>query len=227
MALILSLETSTNVCAVALFEGDKLIGEAIISTEKSHSKSLVTLVASTLEDCNVPISALSAVAISKGPGSYTGLRIGTSFAKGICYSLDLPLISIDTLDGMIESLSEKKPKMLFCPMIDARRMEVYFKISDRSGKVVSETQPKIIEPSSFSELLDNHSILFFGDGSEKCQPVINHENAFFSNDFNMSAKGVGKLAFSKFVSDDFENMAYFEPFYLKEYKAGKPKPLIA
>lgn len=213
-------------CAVALYDDDQLLGASRISTDRAHSKSLASMVKSTIDSCNVNKADLSAVAISQGPGSYTGLRIGTSFAKGVCFSLNIPLIGIDTLDGMIETLPAKDPEALFCPMIDARRMEVYCKVTDSDGGLVTELQPKIIDETSFQELLNENKLFLFGDGALKCEPVIKHKNIFYRKDFEMSAKGVGSLAFRKFAKNEFEDLAYFEPFYLKEYKAGKPKPLI-
>ncbi len=227
MSLILSLETTTKVCSVALYDSDTLLTETSLSIEKAHSQFLASLVDSTFKYSHQNKSALSAVAISSGPGSYTGLRIGTSFAKGICFSMNIPLISINTLDGMIQLVKRENEKILYCPMLDARRMEVYCKVENDDGIQVEDTHARIIEENSFLDLLDKNVILFFGDGSAKCKSILNHKNARFQDKFQISAKGIGELAYSKFENEEFEDVAYFEPFYLKEYKAGKPKPLIA
>jgi len=226
MSLILSLETTTKVCSVALYDSDTLLTETSLSIEKAHSQFLASLVDSTFKYSHQNKSALSAVAISSGPGSYTGLRIGTSFAKGICFSMNIPLISINTLDGMIQLVKRENEKILYCPMLDARRMEVYCKVENDDGIQVEDTHARIIEENSFLDLLDKNVILFFGDGSAKCKSILNHKNARFQDKFQISAKGMGSLAFTKFENTEFEDVAYFEPFYLKEYKAGKPKPLI-
>ena len=169
---------------------------------------------------------IKAVAVSAGPGSYTGLRIGTSTAKGLCYALDIPLIDIDTLAAMSHGMSRYYKDSLLCPMIDARRMEVYCQVVDSGMEVIEPTQAKIIDDSSYSELLKEHKVVFFGNGSDKCRQVITHDNAHFVSNIIPSAVPLGELAWHKFMSEHFEDVAYFEPEYLKEYQVIKPKKLI-
>ena len=226
MGNILSLETSTEVCAVALFQNNVLLGETRLSSEKAHSKSLASMTKQLLSAHDISPNQLHAVAISSGPGSYTGLRIGTSFAKGICFSMDVPLIAIPTLDGMIAQARIEDELVAYCPMIDARRMEVYCKVESANGEELIETHAHVVDETSFNDILENGKVLFFGDGAGKSKDVLQHQNAVYLDSFEMSALGIGILAFSKFEKKAFENMAYFEPFYLKEYKAGKPKPMI-
>jgi len=223
MCLILSLETTTNVCAAALYEGEILLAESCLAIEKAHSKSLASIVDSIFKYAEHSKQSLSAVAVSSGPGSYTGLRIGTSFAKGICYSLDIPLLSVKTLDGMIQSVKRENECLIYCPMIDARRMEVYCKLVKSDGKTIEETDARIIDSNSFQDHLTDNLVYFFGDGAKKCKPFLNHKNALFHDNFIISARGIGQLANNKFAMKDFEDVAYYEPFYLKEYIAGKSK----
>jgi tRNA threonylcarbamoyladenosine biosynthesis protein TsaB len=176
------------------------------------------------------MTELDAVAVSKGHGSYTGLRIGISTAKGLCYALDKPLISVNTLEAMAAGFidSGKFDKgTLFCPMIDARRMEVYTAVYNSEGVEVSAVEAKIINSSSFSELLSSGKVVFFGDGAEKCQEILElHANAILVTDFINSARDLGKPAFQKFLNKDFEDIAYFEPFYLKDFLATQPKKMV-
>lgn len=225
--MILSIETSTPVCSVALHDAGRLIGSFDLLVEKSHSEKLSVIIRDLLAHAGVDKSSLLAVAVSAGPGSYTGLRIGTSTAKGLCYALDLPLIAIDTLTAMAAGIQKYLPNQLLCPMIDARRMEVYCQVVGTELKVIEPTQAKIIEANSFSELLSSQSITFFGNGAEKCQPIIASENTRFVADVHPSAVHVGELAYLSFIEGTFEDVAYFEPHYLKEFQAIKPKKLIA
>jgi tRNA threonylcarbamoyladenosine biosynthesis protein TsaB len=167
---------------------------------------------------------IDAVAISKGPGSFTGLRIGTSTAKGICYALDAELIAINSLEAMANGMAKYQfEDALLCPMIDARRMEVYCLITKNNLSIVEKTQAKIIDESSFSNLLSDNRIIFFGNGAIKCKPVLDHsENAIFIDDIVPSAEHIGILAWKAYQQKLFENLAYFEPFYLKDFIAKKP-----
>jgi tRNA threonylcarbamoyladenosine biosynthesis protein TsaB len=227
MAAILSLETSTNVCSVALHHQGKLIASSEIHIEQSHASKLALLIDDLKRSCEFPLNKLNAVAISAGPGSYTGLRIGTSTAKGLCYALDLPLIAINTLDLLAFQVSKYNfTENLLVPMIDARRMEVYCQITNPQLQNVLPVEAKIIDEFSFADLLENKQITFFGNGADKCREVIKHKNAFFLQDIYPSAIQLGKMAFEKFTTQKFEDLSSFEPFYLKDFIAKKPSVLI-
>lgn len=224
MALILGIETSTKNCSVALFSEDKLISEKSLLSEKySHSETLTIFIQELFNDTDYLLSDLDAISVSIGPGSYTGLRIGVSTAKGLCYSLNIPLISVFTLQSMSQSISDEDSSFdLYCPMIDARRMEVYSAFYDNKNNEVRKIQADIIDSSTFSHLLDK-KIVFFGDGSEKCKEIINSEKAVFLNDVYPSARNLKKISYRKFKESNFEDIAYFEPFYLKDFIAGVKK----
>jgi tRNA threonylcarbamoyladenosine biosynthesis protein TsaB len=220
MALILSIDTSTKVCSVALHQDTLLLGVFEMFTEKSHSSAITILIENIVQQCGFELKDLSAVAIAKGPGSYTGLRIGTATAKGLCFALDKPLIAINTLASMAYGLSRQMPfpHILFCPMIDARRMEVYCAIYNHTQEILLPVDARIIQQDSFSQLIARHKIVFFGDGASKCKNVLNYsDNALFIENFHPSAAYVGALALGKFNENIFEDIAYFEPFYLKEF----------
>lgn len=215
--MILSIETSTSNCSVALhtLEGELLVLEEL-DEPNIHASKLFVFIKGVLE--KNPIASLKAIAVSKGPGSYTGLRIGVSAAKGLCYGLDLPLIAINTLHGMAHAASHLiGGEALLIPMIDARRMEVYNAIFDDKLSEVSATCATIIDASSFENYLTK-PCYFFGDGMPKCKEVLSiHKNALFIENVKASAKSIGVLAASKYKSSQFENLAYFEPYYLKEF----------
>lgn len=225
MALILSIETATRVCSVALHQDSKLLAVQELFIEKSHSGQLTLLIKDILQYCEITFDAIDAVAVSKGPGSYTGLRIGTSTAKGLCFSLDIPLIAINTLEAMAyEMMKYNTEKALLCPMVDARRMEVYCLVKDHDFNTIEATSAKIIDEDSFQELLSERKMILFGDGASKCIPYLGKiSNALFVHDVKPSASGVGALAWSKYQHQKFENIAYFEPYYLKDFKVNKPK----
>jgi tRNA threonylcarbamoyladenosine biosynthesis protein TsaB len=196
-------------------------------------------------EAGLELSAIDAISVSKGPGSYTGLRIGVATAKGLCYALDKPLIAVETLRaagcgmrdtgyGMRDARYGKRPEargpkpevlsQLFCPMLDARRMEVYYAIYDTDCNEIKETCAEIIDERSFSDLLKDHVILFAGDGAGKCRDVLKHQpNAMFFDDFALSSRYMIRFAEEKFAGKAFEDLAYFEPFYLKDFIAGKPR----
>ena len=183
-----------------------------------------------LKECALTFSQLDAVAVSKGPGSYTGLRIGVATAKGLCFALDKPLIGINTLQAFThEFLLQKKneadalsPSSLLCPMIDARRMEVYAALFNNDMEMMRETKAEIITEQSFEKELKKHQVIFFGDGASKCKPLLQHHtNAVFIDDFVPSARGQVALALNAFEQKQFEDVAYFEPFYLKEFLGFK------
>jgi tRNA threonylcarbamoyladenosine biosynthesis protein TsaB len=220
MALILSIETSTSVCSVALHQDTKLLGVYELFTEKSHASAITLLIDNLMQQSGHLLEDVSAIAVSKGPGSYTGLRIGVATAKGICFALDKPLIAVSTLEAMAFGLQRQYPvnNYLYCPMIDARRMEVYCQVFDSQLNSVLPIDARIIDLNSFEDLLAKQQILFFGDGAAKCKEVLEYsENALFIEDMAPSAKYTGVLAWQRYTYQQFENIAYFEPFYLKEF----------
>ena len=225
MSLILTIDTSTKVCSVALHSDGKLLAISELYTEKSHSGMLTTLCENVVRYAGFSLNDLDAFAVAKGPGSYTGLRIGVSTAKGFCFALDKPLIAVNTLEAMAYQLKDFYDEThLLCPMIDARRMEVYCQILDNQMNVISETEAKIINELSFSEILDEKKIVFFGDGATKCRAEISHKNAVFLNtEIHPSAKTVGLVATKSFEKSLFENVVTLEPFYLKDFVGTQPK----
>ena len=225
--MILAIETSTDVCSVAIYNQGRLLAVSESLDAYSHAERLAPLIDEILSDNNVNRKELSAVAVSAGPGSYTGLRIGTSTAKGLCYALDIPLITIGTLESMLEGIEQGNDNHLLCPMLDARRMEVYCLLADSNGKIIEPTQAKIIDESSFSTYLNTSKIIFFGNGADKCKSVITTENAIFIDDIKPSAINIGKLAYNKYKMNDFADLVNFEPDYLKAFRAIKAKnPLL-
>jgi tRNA threonylcarbamoyladenosine biosynthesis protein TsaB len=186
---------------------------------------LNSFIADICKEAGKKLSDIDAVAVSKGPGSYTGLRIGVSAAKGFCFSLNIPLISVDTLQAMAKSQNHQN--VFFCPMIDARRMEVYTALYDAEGNKIEDISAKIIDENSFEKELKANKIIFFGDGAEKCRVVLeSNPNAIFIENVHPSAKYVNELALEKYNNKEFEDLAYFEPFYLKDFIATTPKKLL-
>jgi tRNA threonylcarbamoyladenosine biosynthesis protein TsaB len=233
LSLILNIETATDICSVALAKDGFLLSIAESDEPKSHAGTVTRFIQQVMKESNLKLSQLDAVAVSKGPGSYTGLRIGTATAKGLCYALDKPLIAINTLQSMTSfflsscpsQTSSREPiRTLFTPLIDARRMEVYTAVFDSSLNEISETKAKIISANSFSELLQENKIFFFGDGVDKCVQILNAKaNAHFIKGFRASARGMLSLSEKAFTEKRMENIAYFEPYYLKDFVANKPK----
>lgn len=225
MSVVLCIETATTICSVAVFSNEDMLGYQEYRIDKSHSNLLPAIIQSTLEGASLGKPDISAVAVSEGPGSYTGLRIGASIAKGLCYSLNVPLIAINTLHSMAAEVNKfNLSNALLCPMIDARRMEVYACIIDANNGVVEETAPHIVDSGSFSNYLKSHQVWFFGNGADKCLEVLgSNTNAKFISGIVPSAKSMGELAYTMFKSGAFVDLAYFEPFYLKEFRATKPK----
>jgi tRNA threonylcarbamoyladenosine biosynthesis protein TsaB len=223
MALILSIETATPVCSIALHEEDRLISCQSLYLAKSHAESLLQMIADLFKLGPYTQADLTAVAISQGPGSYTGLRIGAATAKGFCYALDIPLIAVNTLEAMAYGVNIFNcSKSFLCPMIDARRMEVYYLLAHASGNIVEETQAKVIDEHSFQSWLAQNQVIFFGDGAAKCKPVLGKQpKAIFLEGVHASAQHIGALAYSKFQQRNFEPIATFEPCYLKPFQ-GKP-----
>jgi tRNA threonylcarbamoyladenosine biosynthesis protein TsaB len=219
MAVILSIETSTSVCSAALHENGNLIACKELFTPHSAASQLAVQIQELLQETEIEIHQLAAVAVCSGPGSYTGLRIGTSTAKGICYGLNLPLIAVDSLWALASNVKDTAVTDLLCPMIDARRMEVYCCLLDASFRSFAETHARVIDADSFNEILSHHFVLFFGDGAAKCREIIRHPHAAFADQVYNSAGGMGRLAWQKFVKGEFEDLRLFEPKYLKEFVA--------
>ncbi|MCH8318885.1 MAG: tRNA (adenosine(37)-N6)-threonylcarbamoyltransferase complex dimerization subunit type 1 TsaB [Bacteroidetes bacterium] len=228
MSLILSIETSTKVCSVALHKQGTLVAHDEIIAEKSHAEILTILTKNIISGSGFNFNQIDAIAISKGPGSYTGLRIGTSTAKGLCYALEKPLIAINTLQAMAYEIINLHPEYsgsifnlqssILCPMLDARRMEVYYAMFNASNEFIKDTSAEIMDEFSFKDVLPASKVIFFGEGMDKCKPILSkHENAIFLDDIFPSAKNIGYLATSRYKENDFEDVAYFEPFYLKDF----------
>ncbi|MDZ7739324.1 MAG: tRNA (adenosine(37)-N6)-threonylcarbamoyltransferase complex dimerization subunit type 1 TsaB [Bacteroidales bacterium] len=224
--MILCIETATSVCSVSLCHKGELLEIRESSEEKSHASLLTVFIEDILKKTGLQASELDAVAVSKGPGSYTGLRIGVSAAKGIAYAAELPLIAIPTTAIMYYGARTDKEYDYFCPMIDARRMEVYTAVYDNKGSTVIPISAHILTDNSFSEILEKGKVLFFGDGAEKCRDIIKHPSAFFNGSFRTSSTYMCKPAQEAFDKGDFEDTAYFEPFYLKDFIATIPKKNI-
>lgn len=226
MSNILLIETATRVCSVGLTTNGTITAIRESFEQRSHAELITIFIDEVLQDSNVDINKLDAVAVSMGPGSYTGLRIGVSTAKGICYALDIPLIAIDTLQAMAMGLAElrNQPDELYCPMIDARRMEVYTAVFDHANKRLSDTEALIIDEKSFEAMRNKNKLVFFGDGADKCKKILgSHHHAIFIDQFHPSVINMSDIAEHKFVEKKFENSAYFEPFYLKDFVAAPPK----
>ena len=235
MALLLNIETSTAVCSVTLGKDGKLLALKENKEGMKHASHLTVFIENILKENNLTPSDLDGVAISMGPGSYTGLRIGVSTAKGLCFGSNLPLIAINTLQAMTKPLHENKKLIsqlknaesaYFCPMIDARRMEVYTAFFNGDNEMVRDISADIIDENSFEKELSEREIVFFGDGSGKCKDIIKNENGIFLEDITPSAIGMVELAEQKFQNSEFEDVAYFEPFYLKDFVATTPKKNI-
>jgi tRNA threonylcarbamoyladenosine biosynthesis protein TsaB len=231
--MILCLETATPVCSVALCDSNGVISIKESHDNKSHAANITLFIQDLLQEAKIRTEELDAVAVSKGPGSYTGLRIGVSVAKGIAYGASIPLIGIDTTRSMfngIISTSDKKygtdSNSLFCPMIDARRMEVYYSLFDAKGNTVKGISAEVIDEKTFSGIPESLKIIFFGDGSEKCHDITGHKNSVFADDFTVSAADMQKPVFEEFNAGHFEDVAYFEPFYLKDFIATIPRKNI-
>ena len=230
MSCILNIETSTDVCSVAISDNGQVIFNKEDHSGPNHAVKLGVYVDEALSFIDAHGIPLEAVAVSCGPGSYTGLRIGVSMAKGICYGRDVKLISIPTLELMaVPVLLGEHPTeedALIVPMLDARRMEVYANVMDRALKEVRPIQADIVDADTYKEYLDRGTVYFFGNGAEKCMEVINHPNARLVKGIEPLAKNMAPLAEKRFVEGKFEDVAYFVPFYLKDFVAKMPKKLL-
>ena len=212
--------------SVAIHRDGALIAHQELFLEKSHSGLLTIMIDDLIDHCGIGINDLNAVALSEGPGSYTGLRIGASTAKGLAYSLEIPLIGVSTSEAMCRSVTLYDPKpILLCPMLDARRMEVYCLVANQDYEVIQEVHPHIVDQSSFLNILTDNKVVFFGNGASKCKEHIIHQNAFFIESVTPNAKHIGNLAYLKYKNDEFLDLAYFEPFYLKDFRPTQPSTL--
>ena len=218
--LILHIETSTNICSIAVSENGQCLFSKSDSEGMNHAALLSVFIAEAMEFLKSTSKKPDAVAVSSGPGSYTGLRIGVSTAKGLCYGLDIPLIAVSTLEVLTANalqITETTANSLFCPMIDARRMEVYAAIYNQEGIIQREISADIIDENSYSEILERHIVYFFGNGAEKCKATLTHVNARFIDGMYPLAENMIVLAEKAYNEKKFVDVAYFEPFYLKEF----------
>lgn len=224
MGVILSIETATSVCSVALHDEDgRMVAVVELFQENAHAQKLMPLIETLLQQAGLGQDELCAVAVSSGPGSYTGLRIGVSTAKGLAYALGIPLIGVDTLNALARrAIRFVAPEDLVIPMIDARRMEVYCKILSGEMEELLPLAPVIIDEYSFETYLSSRKVFFLGDANEKVRGVIRHERAVFIPLLN-SAETVGEVAVNKYRNSQFDDVAYFEPNYLKEFRVLKSK----
>ena len=223
MPIILSIETSTTNCSVSLSKkGETLALKEDNSANYSHAESLHVFIDDVLKSANINKRDIDAIAVSKGPGSYTGLRIGVSAAKGLCYALDKPLISISSLHALAHQVNTKEGVIV--SMLDARRMEVYSAIYDSKFNLLRNIEAQILDEFSFKEELEDGKVFLVGNGVEKTKALISHDNAIYIDNKVPSANEMSALAFAKYKIDDTEDVAYFEPFYLKDFIALKPKP---
>ena len=231
--LILHIETATDICSVALSEGDHQLALVESGQERSHAILLNTFIRQSVSEAGKELKDLDGIAVSKGPGSYTGLRIGVSTAKGLSYALEIPLLASGTLENMangslsntriMELTSLHDEKLLLCPLLDARRMEVYAGFYTTKKQVFREVTADIIEKDSYKEILESHQVCFFGNGAEKCKAILDHPNAHFIDGINPSAASMIVPVLERYHQKQFENVAYFEPFYLKDFIATTPK----
>jgi tRNA threonylcarbamoyladenosine biosynthesis protein TsaB len=224
--MILCLETATPVCSVALCTEEEIVSVKQNSENRSHASLLTVFIEEMLAGNGIKAKDLDAVAVSKGPGSYTGLRIGVSVAKGIAYRTGIPLIGIDTPLSMYSGMKygdynikglNNRGEIIWCPMLDARRMEVYYCLFDDHGKRIREISAEVISEGAFSDIGEEKMIVFFGDGAMKCNSVISGKNSIFFRDYEISAAHMQRPVFEAYNNGRFENLAYFEPFYLKDF----------
>lgn len=230
MSCILNIETSTNVCSVAVSQDGQCIFEKEDHSGPNHAEKLGTFVDEALSFTDNHAIPFDAVAVSCGPGSYTGLRIGVSMAKGICYGRGLKLIGVPTLEALcvpvlLHEMVEEEDALL-CPMLDARRMEVYAQILDRGLKEIRPIHADVVEADTYKEWLDAHPVYFFGNGAAKCKDVITHPNAHFISGIEPLAKNMMPLAEKRNANEKWEDVAYFVPFYLKDFVAKLPRKLL-
>lgn len=213
---ILNVETSTKNCSVSIGKNGKTIAlHELCEANFSHAEKLPEFINKAIADAKITFKDLSAVAVSKGPGSYTGLRIGVSSAKGLSFGLDIPLLAIESLEILAKAVAN--PKGYLIPLLDARRHEVYTAVYNANYKEVTPTFNHILEENSFAEYLTKNTVFFLGDGADKTKEIVSHKNAVFLKDYHPSAKEMTVLSYQKFLKNQFEDVAYFEPFYLKDF----------
>lgn len=232
MQYIIHIDSSHNVCSVTISNNAKeIVGYKEITEPNKHSQLLSVYVDELLSEHSIDKGNIVAVALSHGPGSYTGLRIGASLAKGICYGLSIPLVAIDTLAIMASWFVKNNQEVVaetdvLCPMIDARRMEVYVAKYSKKGEELSPVNAVVVDESSFEKDLSNSKVHFFGNGASKCSEVITSENAIFHDEFQLSSRGMVDLSWNYFEAERFEDIAYYEPLYLKEFIATVSKKSV-
>lgn len=234
--LILHIETATDICSVALSEGDRQLSLVESGQERSHASLLNSFIRQAVAHAGKELKDLDGIAVSKGPGSYTGLRIGVSTAKGLAYALEIPLLASGTLENMATSaashsavrelISNHDDQLLLCPMLDARRMEVYAGFYTLKGSIFREVSADIIDEGSYQEILESHHVCFFGNGADKCKAVLNHPFSHFIDGVNPSAASMISPILQRYELKLFEDVAYFEPFYLKDFIATIPKKKV-
>lgn len=227
MAFILNIDTATPVCSVALAEDDRIISLRESSTEKSHAENLILFIEEILKEQQIAARELSAVAIGKGPGSYTGLRIGVATVKGLCYGANIPLLAVSTIETMVQFALQKikkengrillDEKTLLCPMIDARRMEVFMALFDHEGKRLQQDEAKVIGPQTFSMIPAAQRLVYFGSGAAKCRELLLAKSFSFVDGIIPSAVAMASKSFQLYRDNSHEDTAYFEPFYLKDF----------
>lgn len=226
LTYILNIETSTKNCSVSIAADGKVLSlKEINNGNYSHAEMLHPLILDSLKEVNIDFSIIDAVAVGKGPGSYTGLRIGVSAAKGLCFANNLPLLSINSLE-ILAYTQQIEEEGCLVPMIDARRMEVYAAIYNSDYEPIRDTQADIVTDESYFEYLEKGNVYFFGDGAEKCKETIIHKNAHFIEGKFPSAAQMALLSFEKYSQQDFEDVAYFEPFYLKDFIVTSEKKKV-
>jgi tRNA threonylcarbamoyladenosine biosynthesis protein TsaB len=215
--IIISINTSAKVCSVAVHQNGHLLANTNIHSERVASAHLTPIIDQLLNACGLSYQQISGIAVAKGPGSYTGLRIGVSTAKGLCFALDIPLIGINTLEAMAYEASQLNPGLRYAPMLDARRMEVFTAVYGPNLDILKETHAEVLSAESYQELLATQKLLFFGDGSEKSKVLLaqNPNAQFMENTIDATAIGIGFLACKRFEKGQFENLVTFEPYYLK------------
>jgi|688.fasta_scaffold04838_20 tRNA threonylcarbamoyladenosine biosynthesis protein TsaB len=226
MALILAIETATEVCSVSMAYDGIILGELHLSEGNMHASKLHVLIDNLLKETGKTLNQIEAIAVSMGPGSYTGLRVGVAAAKGFCLALNIPLIAVNTLQSLSATAlvqTEIPEKALLAPMLDARRMEVYTALLQKDLSFTQNTNALILDESSLRDSLIKQPIYYFGNGANKAQDLLQHPNAHFIPNVHASAAGMAQLAEAKFKSKQFEDIAYFEPFYLKDFVGTTPK----
>ncbi len=230
MKRIISIETATSICSVALHENDVCVALKEIKEPNAHSEKLTLLIEELLQQKDLKISDCNAIAISKGPGSYTGLRIGTSVAKGLCYACAIPLIVVDTLQAIAlackNAINDNNPNNIYMPMIDARRMEVYTSLWDCNLQNIQETNALVVTYEAKASFEPTKHYFLCGDGSNKCKETLESQNITFVENIQATAKTIGDIASQLYDKHEFADVAYFEPFYLKEFQAAMPKKLL-